>query len=90
MLRRSYIPDTVNPDIPGIQVTFVGRLKMTVRELNKRLREKYPDASNIKHYQGEHADETHLTTSKMPNTNQAGRIVVGWTDELLAMDPERV
>lgn len=62
----------------------------TVRQLNRRLREKYSDARNIRHYQGGENNETHLTTSRMPNTNQKGRIFVGWTEELLSLDLETI
>ena len=51
-------------------------------KLNNWLRDRYDDASNIKHYVGDKGNETHLTTSRMPNTSQHGRIFAGYTDEL--------
>jgi len=51
--------------------------------LNNRLRLRYAGATNIRHYTGTRADETHLTTDRMPNTSQAGRIFAGYTEELL-------
>lgn len=55
---------------------------MTIRQLNRYLRERYDDARNIRHYQGRQANETWLTVDTMPNTNQVGRIFVGYTDDL--------
>ncbi len=56
-----------------------------IRLLNKYLKSKYPNATNIRHYTGNgyNDSETHLTTSKIPNTNKSGRIFVGYTGELL-------
>ncbi len=51
-------------------------MKPTIRELNKHLRQKYFDPTNIRHYQGHAEDETHLTTTQI-------RIFAGWTEELL-------
>lgn len=59
-------------------------IRMTIYQINKRLRDRHPDTTNIRHHQGSNHDETHLTTSKMPNTDKAGRITVGYTDDLLA------
>ena len=53
-----------------------------VRKTNAMLRLRYKNARNIRHYQGERGDETHLTTDIMPNSNQAERIFAGYTDEL--------
>jgi hypothetical protein len=64
------------------------RTMMTIRQLNTLLRNRYDEATNIRHYQrltgGYNA--TMLTTSRMPNTHQAGRIFVGFTDDLRADD----
>jgi len=51
-----------------------------IRELNKRLRSSYADASQIVH--GEDG-RTHLTTSSMPNNGTPGRIFAGDTAELI-------
>lgn len=57
--------------------------RQEIKRLNDRLRERYAGAANIRHYTGTRSDETHLTADNMPNTNQTGRIFVGYTDELL-------
>jgi hypothetical protein len=55
-----------------------------IKKLNDALRNYYEDAANIRHYQGNKTDATYLTTSRMPNTNQSGRIFAGHTDDLLS------
>lgn len=55
----------------------------TIILLNKYLCSRYKNASNIKHYQGQNQDETHLTTFQMPNTNKEGRIFAGYTNDLI-------
>lgn len=57
--------------------------RQEIKRLNDRLRERYAGASNIRHYVGDRSDETHLTTDAMPNTDRAGRIFAGYTDDLL-------
>ena len=57
--------------------------RYTIIFLNKCLRNKYKDVSNIRHYQGRNKDETHLTTSEMPKTNKKGRIFAGHTNALI-------
>lgn len=59
---------------------------LTIRQLNRSLRERWDGIRNIRHYQqlngrGPH-NATLITVDQMPNTNNKGRIFAGYTDDL--------